>query len=164
MEAAAGSAAAAQAAGTQAASKGIMSALAEKPLLTAGLATGALGLLAEEPEQPELTELQKRQLETGERDPDYEGRNIVREYDYRQARQPGIVYAAKGGYIEGPGTGRSDDVKAGIFQDGMKVQEARLSDGEFVMTERAVRGLGNGDRSKGAAKMYEMMRQYERMA
>ena len=61
-------------------------------------------------------------------------------------------------------TGRSDDVNAGIFQDGMKVQEARLSDGEFVMTERAVRGLGNGDRSKGAAKMYEMMRQYERMA
>jgi len=159
----AGSAAAAQAAGTQAASKGIMSAIAEKPLLSAGLATGALGLLSE-PEQPELTELQKRQLETGERDPSYEGRNIVREYDYRQARQPGVMYAAQGGYIEGPGTGRSDDVDAGIFQDGVKVQEAKLSDGEFVMTERAVRGLGDGDRSKGAAKMYEMMRQYERMA
>ena len=41
-----------------------------------------------------------------------------------------------GGYIEGPGTGRSDDVKAGIFQNGQKVQEARLSDGEFVMTEK----------------------------
>jgi hypothetical protein len=71
---------------------------------------------------------------------------------------------AEGGYVEGPGTGRSDDIKAGIFQNGQKVQEARLSDGEFVFTERAVRGLGNGDRDKGAAKMYEMMRQYERMA
>jgi len=71
---------------------------------------------------------------------------------------------AMGGYVEGPGTGRSDDVKAGIYQNGEKVQEARLSDGEFVFTERAVRGLGNGDREQGAAKMYEMMRQYERMA
>jgi hypothetical protein len=55
-------------------------------------------------------------------------------------------------------------VKAGIYQNGQKVQEARLSDGEFVFTERAVRGLGNGDREQGAAKMYNMMRQYERMA
>ena len=65
---------------------------------------------------------------------------------------------AMGGYVEGPGTGRSDDVKAGIYQNGQKVQEARLSDGEFVMTKRAVDGAG------GAARMYEMMKQYERMA
>jgi hypothetical protein len=149
---------------TQVASKGIMSAIAEKPLLAAGLGAGALGLLSEEPGIPELTELQKAQFETGERLPYYEGQPVVRRYDYQNSRQPGVVYAAEGGYIQGPGTGRSDDVKAGIFQDGMKVQEARLSDGEFVMTERAVRGLGNGDRSQGAAKMYEMMRQYERMA
>ena len=70
----------------------------------------------------------------------------------------------EGGYIEGPGTGRSDSINAGIFQNGMKVQEARLSDGEFVMTEKAVRGLGQGDRAKGAAKMYEIMQKYERMA
>jgi len=68
-----------------------------------------------------------------------------------------------GGYVEGPGTGRSDSVDAAIYQNGEKVQEALLSDGEFVFTERAVRGLGKGDREKGAAKMYEMMRQYERM-
>jgi hypothetical protein len=30
------------------------------------------------------------------------------------------------------------------------------------MTERAVRGAGNGDRNAGAARMYELMRQYER--
>ena len=69
---------------------------------------------------------------------------------------------AMGGYVEGPGTGRSDDVEAQIYQDGVPVQEARLSDGEFVMTERAVKGAGDGDREAGAARMYEMMRQFER--
>tara|TARA_R100000951_G_scaffold438_1_gene2062 strand:+ start:2579 stop:3427 length:849 start_codon:yes stop_codon:yes gene_type:complete len=69
---------------------------------------------------------------------------------------------AMGGYIEGPGTGRSDSIPAQIYQDGQAVQEAALSDGEFVMTERAVKGAGNGDREKGAAKMYSMMRDFER--
>jgi hypothetical protein len=67
-----------------------------------------------------------------------------------------------GGYVEGPGTGRSDSVNAMIYQNGVPVQEARLSDGEFVMTERAVRGAGNGDREEGAAKMYRMMKEFER--
>ena len=69
---------------------------------------------------------------------------------------------AVGGYVEGPGTGTSDSIDAVIMQNGRPVQEALLSDGEFVMTERAVRGAGNGDREAGAAKMYEMMRQFER--
>jgi hypothetical protein len=67
-----------------------------------------------------------------------------------------------GGYISGPGTGRSDSIPARIYQDGRPVQEARLSDGEFVMTERAVRGAGNGDRAQGAARMYRMMREFEK--
>jgi hypothetical protein len=69
---------------------------------------------------------------------------------------------AMGGYVEGPGTGTSDSIDAVITQNGMPVQEAMLSDGEFVMTERAVRGAGDGDRERGAARMYEMMRQFER--
>jgi len=87
-------------------------------------------------------------------------------------RQPELQYGpimaapaagfAMGGYVEGPGTGRSDDVEAQIYQNGVPVQEARLSDGEFVMTENAVRGAGNGDREAGAAKMYRMMQQFER--
>ena len=145
-------AAGAQAAGTAAAKSGIMSNLAGN----VGLAA-LLGGLASEEDQPELSERERQMMETGERLPGYKGRNIVLDYDYP-------VYAAQGGYIEGPGTGRSDSIKSGIYQNGQKVQEARLSDGEFVFTERAVRGLGNGDRAKGAAKMYEMMRQYERMA
>ena len=74
---------------------------------------------------------------------------------------PGMLMANEGGYIEGPGTGRSDSVKAGIFQNGQKVQEARRSDGEFVMTRKAVDNAGGGDREKGAARMYALMNDLE---
>ena len=63
------------------------------------------------------------------------------------------------GQIAGPGTEKSDDIPA------------MLSDGEFVMTAKAVRGLGalNGadkddkfeQRRKGAQMMYEMMDKFE---
>jgi hypothetical protein len=36
-----------------------------------------------------------------------------------------------------------------------------LSDGEFVMTAKAVRGLGDGSRQQGVRKMYDMMRAFE---
>ena len=54
-----------------------------------------------------------------------------------------------GGEVKGPGTGTSDSVPA------------RLSDGEFVLTAKAVRGAGGGDRNIGAARMYDMMSQLE---
>jgi hypothetical protein len=79
-----------------------------------------------------------------------------------QAMRPRPRPYAMGGYVEGPGTGTSDSIPAKIYQDGQPVQEAALSDGEFVMTERAVRGAGNGDPRAGAARMYEMMRKFER--
>ena len=152
------------AAATKAASAGIMGAIPKS-----AMAYGALGLagaaLAEEPEQPVLTDLQKAQIEKREVSPYYEGREIVQRYDYSQDPKVNpVVYAAQGGYIQGPGTGKSDSIKSGIYQNGQKVQEARLSDCEFVMTEEAVRGAGNGNRAQGAARMYNMMRQYERMA
>ena len=71
---------------------------------------------------------------------------------------------AVGGLIEGPGTGTSDDIPAIILQNGVPVENALLSDKEFVMTNKAVLGAGNGNYEKGAAKMYEMMQQYEAMA
>lgn len=82
-------------------------------------------------------------------------------------RRPESMYGtsmgyAQGGYIEGPGTGTSDSVDAMIYQNGHPVREARLSDGEFVMTEDAVNGAGGGDPKLGAARMYEMMRKFER--
>jgi hypothetical protein len=56
------------------------------------------------------------------------------------------------GEVEGPGTGTSDSVPA------------RLSDGEFVLTAKAVRGAGGGDRDIGAARMYDMMAELEATA
>ena len=81
---------------------------------------------------------------------------------------PPIATAATGGLasfprrdgaISGPGTERSDDIPA------------MLSDGEFVMTGKAVRGAakkptGNPetDRRNGAKNMYAMMRNFEMRA
>ena len=70
----------------------------------------------------------------------------------------GTQFAAKGGemefprrqgYIAGPGTETSDDIPA------------MLSDGEFVMTARAVRGAGDGSRKAGVNKMYDIMKAFE---
>jgi hypothetical protein len=61
------------------------------------------------------------------------------------AAEGGVMDLRQGGESEGPGTGTSDDIPA------------MLSDGEFVMTAKAVRGAGGGDRREGAKKMYEMM-------
>lgn len=71
---------------------------------------------------------------------------------------------AVGGLVEGPGTGTSDDIPAIILQNGVPVENALLSDKEFVFTNKAVKGAGNGDYEKGAATMYEMMKKYEAMA
>ena len=83
-------------------------------------------------------------------------------YPMEYLPEPTTLRRAQGGYIEGPGTGTSDSVPAEIRQGGVPVQKALLSDGEFVMTEAAVTGAGNGDRKKGAANMYAMMRDFER--
>ena len=61
----------------------------------------------------------------------------------------GIASLMDGGEVTGPGTGTSDSVPA------------RLSDGEFVLTAKAVRGAGGGDRDIGAARMYDMMAELE---
>jgi len=62
------------------------------------------------------------------------------------------VDARVGGHLKGPGTGTSDSIPA------------KLSDGEFVMTARAVRGAGGGSRAAGAKRMYDMMHQFEKRA
>ena len=89
----------------------------------------------------------------------------TRAYGASSPQIPEIYRAAEGGFprkrgqIDGPGTEKSDDIPA------------MLSDGEFVMTAQAVRGLGalNGadkddkleQRRKGAKMMYEMMDKFE---
>jgi hypothetical protein len=102
-------------------------------------------------------------LMQGGRLPNLSDREVASALAMAQMR-PGMMQRrfAAGGYIEGPGTGTSDSIPATIYQDGMPVQDAALSDGEFVMTEKAVLGAGEGDRERGAARMYEMMRLFER--
>jgi hypothetical protein len=39
-----------------------------------------------------------------------------------------------------------------------------LSDGEFVLTAKAVRGAGKGSRREGAKKLYRMMHALEKKA
>ena len=107
-----------------------------------------------------MSEADMARYESGARLPGYKGTAAP--------GTPVVSYRPKmmnmGGYIEGPGTGKSDSIPATIYQNGGPVQEARLSDGEFVMTADAVRGAGGGNRNAGAAKMYQMMNQFERMA
>jgi hypothetical protein len=69
---------------------------------------------------------------------------------FLQAYNP--LQAKSGGEIVGPGTPTSDSIPA------------MLSDGEFVMNAKAVRGAGGGDRNQGAKRMYDMMQQFERRA
>ena len=64
----------------------------------------------------------------------------------------GVMDLQDGGESVGPGTGTSDSIPA------------MLSDGEFVMTAKAVRGAGGGDRREGARKMYQAMDRLEAMA
>ena len=76
-------------------------------------------------------------------------------YDWTQQlqyAQGGVMDLQQGGESRGPGTGTSDSIPA------------MLSDGEFVMTAKAVRGAGGGDRREGARKMYEAMDRLEARA
>ena len=67
--------------------------------------------------------------------------------------QGGIARLAKGRYLNGATDGMADKVPARI--DG--VQEARLSDGEFVIPADVVSHLGNGNSEAGAKILSTMM-------
>ena len=84
----------------------------------------------------------------------------------------------EGGRIEGPGTGTSDSIPAMIYQDGVPVQEARLSTNEVVLSnkdlanidpnkdvESAATKVGNaenGSRGQIIAKMYNDLQKMKR--
>lgn len=84
--------------------------------------------------------------------------NTADMYDFmrppRRYADGGITqaYPRRTGGISGPGTGTSDDIPA------------MLSDGEFVLTAKAVRGAGKGSRRDGAKKLYRMMHALEKKA
>jgi len=135
---------------------------AESPLVMASLMQMA------SPKNVELmTAEQRAQMATGERLPDYQGTAVPGSYTPAPATPvpvPGLQRPrayARGGMIKGPGNGTSDSIPGTIYQGNKPVEDIAVSDGEFIMTNRAVKGAGNGDRNKGAARMYQMMREFE---
>ncbi len=152
---------------TPMASAGIMGTLKDFATSPTGILTlGGLGTLAalgsEDEKQSEMKSMTRRpypvgrtRLGTGLID----GKTFNLDDEEERAKyfktlreRQGAETLADGGEVEGPGTGTSDSVPA------------MLSDGEFVLTAKAVRGAGGGDRDVGAARMYDMMSELERVA
>jgi hypothetical protein len=107
-------------------------------LAKGGLATFARGGKAKKPDP-----LEQRYEMADFRDPQSMQKKTMGMYQY----------AAGGKTLRGDGDGMSDDIKANI--DG--VQEARLSDGEFVIPADVVSGLGNGSTEAGSKQLKAMM-------
>lgn len=151
----------------------------DNKMLTAGLGTLAIGALAspeeEETSNPdygrpgEAWDVEYRRIRYDLDDPEerdaYNARKAAdrREYSEREpvlAANGGAMYGQDKmsydtpitGEVSGPGSGTSDSVPA------------RLSDGEFVLTAKSVRGAGAGDRDVGAARLYDMMAELEATA
>ena len=133
-------------------------------IATLGLGAAALGSLGEEEKKGTKNFIGDRPYPEGKPrlgvgivdgvEFDLNNEEERKEYFRRVREKQGIgrMMAANGGEVNGPGTGTSDSVPA------------RLSDGEFVLTAKAVRGAGGGDRDLGAARMYDMMSELERGA
>jgi hypothetical protein len=119
---------------------------AESPLGLADLPTGA-ELLAANPEKYGINLGPMFTTGSG-----YGGYGSMPLAQPRRAAHGGPMnneFPRKNGHIAGPGTGTSDDIPA------------MLSDGEFVFTAKAVRGMGDGSRRKGAKRMYALMKRLE---
>jgi hypothetical protein len=158
--------------------------MGDNKFLTASVGSGILGALAGSPEEEEAAK--ERAYAGGEahkvayQGVEYDLRNPDDIRAYKEAKmetqRPDFkydvesVYAKHGGAmyehgeehpanpgdytgeVAGAGTGTSDSVPAW------------LSDGEFVLTAKAVKGAGGGDRDIGAARMYDMMAELEATA
>ena len=158
---------------------GVMDFVKDNKMLTAGLGSLALGALAspeeEETRNPdygrpgEAWDVEYRGTRYDLDDPEErDAYNTRKAADRREYSEREPVLAAHGGAmyghdkmsydtpitgeVSGPGTGTSDSVPA------------RLSDGEFVLTAKSVRGAGGGDRDIGAARLYDMMAELEATA
>ena len=120
-----------------------------------GLGTAGLGALIDMTSSDEDVGTRVDPYKEHGLDYGWEAPTIV--YDYDRPIVPamghgGVMDLRSGGESAGPGTGTSDSIPA------------MLSDGEFVMTAKAVRGAGGGDRREGARRMYEAMDRLEARA
>jgi hypothetical protein len=158
---------------------GVMDFVTKNPMTSLGLGSLALGALSspeeEETSNPdygrpgEAWDVEYRGTRYDLDDPEErDAYNTRKAADRREYSEREPVLAAHGGAmyghdkmsydtpitgeVSGPGTGTSDSVPA------------RLSDGEFVLTAKSVRGAGAGDRDVGAARLYDMMAELEATA
>jgi hypothetical protein len=140
-------------------------------LKTAGYATTAVGGVMSLKERQELQEEEdrrKREMRAKREGDERFARGVLSEYqpEFRrttaeditrlQFAEGGIANLKAGGrprFLTGQGDGMTDSIKAKIGG----VQEARLSDGEFVIPADVVSHLGNGSSRAGAKKLYSMM-------
>jgi hypothetical protein len=81
--------------------------------------------------------------------------DLMESQEISKPQSKSVMTAKEGGFITGPGGPKDDMIPAMITQNGKPVQQALLSDGEFVMTADAVEGGG------GPAAMYRMMKEFE---
>lgn len=157
--------------------------ISDNPLTSLGIGSTALALLGDTPEEEAAKErayaggeahsVTYQGVEYDLRNPDdirayKEAKMETQRPDFKYdvdsvyAKHGGAMYehgiehpAERGDYtgeVAGAGTGTSDSVPAW------------LSDGEFVLTAKAVKGAGGGDRDIGAARMYDMMAELEATA
>jgi hypothetical protein len=84
---------------------------------------------------------------------DAQAQQINQQQQPVQAAHGGLMYAAKGRYLQGTTDGMADKLRTSIDGD----QPAALSHGEFVIPADVVSHLGNGNSDAGAKKLYEMM-------
>jgi hypothetical protein len=135
--------------------------MSQHPYMTAGIAGlgGAALASAMQPDQVEAPSLPpgatEEQIQRARFPAGAFTQRVAPRYNFvptMYAAKGGELDARIGGHLQGPGTGISDSIPA------------RLSDGEFVMTAKAVRGAGGGDRKKGARKMYDLMHRFEKRA
>lgn len=75
-----------------------------------------------------------------------------------QYAEGGLARLAQGRYLNGESDGMADEVRANI--DGR--QEARLSDGEYVIPADVVSHLGNGNSDAGAKALDQMLSRVRR--
>lgn len=90
--------------------------------------------------------------------PMYSGKPNPISYPYKTHFNTGGVtslgaYSDGGQAVVGPGDGMSDSIPARMSSG----QEARLTDGEFVVPADVVSGLGNGSTKAGTALLYNML-------
>ena len=100
----------------------------------------------------------------------YKGQPVVARPYTLTAATGGMMESGIGGLIQGPGTVTSDSIPGGIMQNGQKVEEILVSNGEVILSgkdlagldpdgnmERAGQRLGNapnGSRGAEAARMF----------